>query len=96
MMFDATLQTMELKAVAAEDHIDILAVVGSLLPLGPQALPLPMGILHLPCNKAGAQAFLAELQKAIDEIPDDKPKSDLLIATEGQVDRIARDIGKFK
>lgn len=101
MQFDTTINPLQFNIAVSEDdgHLEFVVVSGTLLPVGPgQMMPLPIGIYRLPFpSKESAKEFLEQMGKAIEAMPDDKPKSDLVVANNvQQANQMAEQINKFK
>ncbi len=101
MQFDTTVNPLQINVVLSEEdgHLEILVVSGTLLPVSPeQVIPIPIGIYRVPLgSKKTATSLVEQLQKAIDEMPDDQPKSDLIIPSNtDQANAIASQLSALK
>ena len=100
MQFDTTINPLQFNIAISEDdgHLEFVVVTGTLINLGQgQMLPLPLGVYRLPLpNKGSAQEFYEQLGKAIDKMPEDKPQSNITIASSvSEANHLAESMGKL-
>ena len=97
-MFDSTLQALNVEVVGAEDHVQLVIVIGLVLPVGPgQAVPVPAGVVRVPMSKAAAEARGQDLLDAAADLPDAPKPSGLVVANSlAGVDQAVQQAEQFK
>lgn len=99
MQFDTTINPLQFNIAVSETdgHLEFVIVTGTLLPVPQGMLPLPIGVYRVPFpTKASAEEFYEQLGKALEEVPEDKKDSGLVIANNvNQVNQMAEEINRF-
>ena len=100
MQSDTTLNPLQLNITLSQEdgHLEFVIVTGTLLPVGNgQAMPLPLSVYRLPFpTKSSVQEFHEQLGKALAEMEDDKPKSDIIVPNNmQQANQMAESLKKF-
>jgi hypothetical protein len=80
----------------AEPEVELHVPVGIPIPVTPtQAIGAPLGVLALALSKDEAQEFFSEGLKAVEKLPEPKPKTDILTASNlNQVREMAEEMKK--
>lgn len=93
-MMMATPSDEEIEA-GAEPGIELHLPVGIPVPVGPsQAIGAPLGMLTVKLNKTEAKEFFEQGVDTVNNLPDPKPKSDIMIAS--NVNEVAQQAEKLK
>lgn len=98
-MFEAILQIIEARAeVVSDERVDLCFTLGLSIPVGPgQVMPLPGGRVRIPMGKEAALDFLQRVQTDVETMPDPKPESDLVVASNmAGVDQAMKAAAKFR
>lgn len=83
-MFDLTLQPIGFNAEVRDEVLVVSIGVGMTLPIspGPDQPPIvaPTGQVQFPMNKQSAEMLALSITKAVEQMPDPKHESDLVVA----------------
>ena len=97
-MLDITIHPMDIQLAAAEEHLEVVVVTGTLLPTPQGTLPLPTHQYRIPFTKQLAYQMADKIREVADSLPDHPKKpSDLIVANSmAGIDKAAQEINKFK
>jgi hypothetical protein len=79
-MFDALLQVLNIDVIEAGDHIELVILLGLLLPLGQQPVPVPAGQFRVPMGKESAVSLIERLAEATENLADPPKESGIVVA----------------
>jgi hypothetical protein len=79
-LFDTTYQVLELQALEADDAIQLIAVVGSIIPTPQGPAPFPNGVIRFGVSKEVALNHAKRITEIAETLPDTPKPSDIVIA----------------